>query len=252
MVDHVQNPETSDASKAPYKRKVAASNVVASAISIWVAFLIAMILLKGSDLGSPESAQSALIAANERSLQMVQWTIATVLTLGGALIGLNWYQGEKRYEHDRQVFEEKLTAEMDRKLSEYNANLDMLTRASILSLDSHAARMIEQSVGARDGSVNDLTYVDRVIRAFQTANATLARRGVAQVLIGELIRAAHPTRGKPGNLEQDQLNRMENIAGELNQDAPDKAKELEVALQAYTSWHEVVDGEAYFGDIPAN
>lgn len=88
-----QSPDNSN--NAPAKSKVTANGIVAAAILIWIAFLITMILLKGSDIGSPRTAQSALIATNERLLQMVQWTIGTVLTLGGALIGLNWYQGEK-------------------------------------------------------------------------------------------------------------------------------------------------------------
>lgn len=111
MQDHLQRqPSPNGSANAPGKSKVTANGVGAAAILIWIAFLITMILLKGSDIGSPGTPQSALIATNERLLQMVQWTIGTVLTLGGALIGLNWYQGEKRYEHDRRVFEERLTA----------------------------------------------------------------------------------------------------------------------------------------------
>lgn len=114
MPDHSQSqPSSSGSTNAPATSKVNVASVFAAAVVIWIAFLITMVLLKGSDISSPATAQSALIAANERLLQMVQWTIATVLTLGGALIGLNWYQGEKRYEHDRRVFEEKLTAEVE-------------------------------------------------------------------------------------------------------------------------------------------
>ena len=176
------------------------STVVAAVVALWVGFLITMILLKGSDIGSPASAQSALIAANERSLQMVQWTIATVLTLGGALIGLNWYQGEKRYEHERRIIEDKLTAEMERRLGEHRKELEMLTRASILSLDAHAAQMMREQVGPRNGPVDDLTFVDRVIAAFQSAGSTFARRGVGQVLFEEIARAASTVPGKPGRL----------------------------------------------------
>lgn len=92
---------------------------------------------------------------------------------------------------------------MDRRLSEYNANLDMVTRASILSLDSHPAQMIKESVGPRDGTLDDLTFVDRVIHAFQTQSTTLTRRGGGQVLSEELVRAANALLGKPGRMNQD-------------------------------------------------
>jgi hypothetical protein len=38
---------------------------------------------------------------SEAMIQMAQWTIATILTVGAALIGINWYQAERRYERDR-------------------------------------------------------------------------------------------------------------------------------------------------------
>jgi len=38
--------------------------------------------------------------------EMVRWTITTVLTAGGALIGLNWYQNQQRYERDKREIEE--------------------------------------------------------------------------------------------------------------------------------------------------
>lgn len=113
----------------------------------------------------------------------------------------------------------------------------MVTRASIFSLDSHAAQMIKESVSPRDGSVSDLTFVNRVIRAFQTETTTWMRRGVGRVLIEELVRAAGTIPGKPGRLDQDQLRLIEEIARDLMKDAPDRATELEVALKAYPSWH---------------
>lgn len=250
MQDHPQSPGSPDSStNAPAKPKVTASGVVAAVVML-IAFLITMILLKGSDIGSPATPQCALIAANERLLQMVQWTVGTVLTLGGALIGLNWYQGEKRYEHDRRVFEEKLTAEVDRRLSEYNAHLDMVTRASIVSLDSIAAQMVREAAGPRDGTLNDLTFVHRVIRAFQSESITWMRRGIGQVLSEELVRAVGAIPGNVGRLDQDQLRRIEEIARELVKDAPDKAMGLDAAMKAYTSWHHSSQSTASSDNVP--
>jgi hypothetical protein len=223
------------------RRNEIAVKVIPFAILVWIAFLISLIVLKGTDIGTPASADAALIAANERLLQMVQWTIGTVLTLGGALIGLNWYQSEKRYDHDRQLFEDRITAEMDRKLEEHKQHLDMVSRASLLSLDSEAARTIRESVGPRDGTVNDLGFVDRVLARFTNEGLTLARRGVGRVLIDELIRAASTVPGKPGRLEAYQIARIKEVVVDLTKDAPDLAEQVDAVLKAYELWH--VSGE---------
>lgn len=55
------------------------------------------------------SAASAL-ATGERMGQSAEWTIATVLVIGSALIGLNWYQGDRRHQHDMAEMEKKIAA----------------------------------------------------------------------------------------------------------------------------------------------
>ncbi len=74
------------------------AKVVAAVILIWTGFLITMIVTQGSDIGTPASETEAVIRSNERLLQMAQWTIATVLTIGGALIGFNWFQNQRERE----------------------------------------------------------------------------------------------------------------------------------------------------------
>lgn len=97
--------------------KVAAT-VIAGVVLVFVGLLLFLILSEGSDIGRPRTESAVLVAANERLLQMVQWTIATVLVLGGAFIGLNWYQSEIRYREDK--------GEVDRTLEEVRELVDGL------------------------------------------------------------------------------------------------------------------------------
>ncbi|MGH2548674.1 MAG: hypothetical protein ACRDHN_04760 [Thermomicrobiales bacterium] len=56
-------------------------------------------------IGSASSAaidSATLIQSNQRLLQMVQWTIGLVITIGGLLIGFGWFQNRSRYDDDRQ------------------------------------------------------------------------------------------------------------------------------------------------------
>lgn len=66
--------------------------------AIVVAILLINIVSAPSDIGSPATESQAVVRANERLLEMVKWTISTILLVGGGLIGLNWYHSEKRME----------------------------------------------------------------------------------------------------------------------------------------------------------
>jgi len=121
-----------------------AAIAIASAVVLWIVFLISWILFKGSDIGTPRTAPAALIVANERMLQMVQWTIATILTLGGALIGLNWYQSERRYQDDKRAVDETL-AEVQALRDELEERFKILAEASVESLAQLAMQEIIES-----------------------------------------------------------------------------------------------------------
>ena len=80
--------------------------IVTLAVLAGLAALIYKILTTDTDLGltpmHPAHAESlALIRANERIVQLVQWTISTILVVAGGLLGLNWYQNQKRYQDDK-------------------------------------------------------------------------------------------------------------------------------------------------------
>lgn len=193
--------------------------VLAGALVVWIAFLISWIVLKGSDIGTPASAQSALIAANERLLQMVQWTIATVLTLGGALIGLNWYQGEKRYEHDKHEFEARVQT-----LEEQTARrLSYLELANTATLEMLTYQGVAQALGDPE----DLQFVSRSINYFRTSDSVPMRRATATILI-EYAKAA--TGSHPTHFKRSYIPTLRDFIPELSRQFPELGSVLASAL----------------------
>lgn len=82
-------------------RNTGIPSAILGVVLLWIGFLITMILIRGSDVGTPSGESQALIRSSERMLQMAQWTIASVLTIGGALIGFNWFQNQRDREDIR-------------------------------------------------------------------------------------------------------------------------------------------------------
>lgn len=76
--------------------------------AVVVAVLLINIISAPSDIGSPANESQAVIRANERLLELVKWTISTILLVGGGLIGLNWYQSTQRYERDKDDIESRI------------------------------------------------------------------------------------------------------------------------------------------------
>lgn len=65
-----------------------------------VVFVLAIVLTLLWKIVSTEFPDSGSDSA--ALVQLTQWTIATVLTGGAALVGLNWYQASRRYEDDQE------------------------------------------------------------------------------------------------------------------------------------------------------
>lgn len=78
--------------------------------------LVFNVVMMDTSLGTPRyvSESEALIRANERLVTMTQWTLSTVLIISGGLLGLNWYQNQKRYDDDRKDIEISLKEFGDR------------------------------------------------------------------------------------------------------------------------------------------
>lgn len=75
---------------------------VIAAMLVLTISLLCRILFSSVQIGTPASETAALTRANERLLEMVKWTVSTILLVGGGLIGLNWYSNEQRYREDRR------------------------------------------------------------------------------------------------------------------------------------------------------
>lgn len=106
---------------------------------LFAALLATLLLMMGAVLykilwsspvvGSPATESMAVTRASERLIQMVQWTISTILLIGGALIGLNWYQSNQRYQNDKETLQRMndfLTASMDRSEKHVNEQVQAM------------------------------------------------------------------------------------------------------------------------------
>jgi len=126
-----------------------------------VALIVFALVLRGTlfaptSIGSPTSESDALIRSNERLLEMAKWTISTILLLGGALIGLNWYSNEHRYSRDRDEQDRRIRG-INRESKELAAiNLEMYsnvlkqmldTRMEIINIESQIANGLLYSEG---------------------------------------------------------------------------------------------------------
>lgn len=133
-------------------------------------------MLPSTYIGSVTSESAALTRANERLLEMVKWTISTLLLIGGGLIGLNWYSNEHRYHADKTKFDQELK---DQRRS-YDLRLSLLEAKQ--SVDEQAifdSRMdifrltsqITQSMLLSDEVASSGGYVSSVIRLLGRADA---------------------------------------------------------------------------------
>jgi hypothetical protein len=122
------------------RRSIARNLLPSIAIIVLIAFLIvAMVEILSLDTSVPVSNTDleAAARANERLLQMTQWTLTTVLGLGLALIAINWYQSTRdRSEIDEIEHALRIAA------SEYEEQL----RELMQSADELWKRMAEQQL----------------------------------------------------------------------------------------------------------
>lgn len=89
-------------------------DVVVGLIALLVLVYVAFIVLGGSRSGSvvvleggdSSTVRSLVARSDDRLVQMAQWTIGAVLTLGVALIGFNWVTSNRNYDRDRAALNE--------------------------------------------------------------------------------------------------------------------------------------------------
>jgi hypothetical protein len=99
----------------------------------------------------------------ERLGQSAEWTIATVLVIGSALIGLNWYQGARQYQRDMENFEGRIAA-LDTQIRERLDAIESTNKATITFL-------LYQGTSNRLGNPNQAGFVGRAIDLFRTASS---------------------------------------------------------------------------------
>jgi hypothetical protein len=122
----------------------------------------------------PTSGESAaVIRTNERVVQLTQWTISTILIVAGGLIGLNWYQNQRRYERDKEdlnAFREATSNDVTRIGGNFATRLERLEQQNELLAEQHRDHVLVQAVDevARSFSVNHvlqviMSWYDRIL-----------------------------------------------------------------------------------------
>lgn len=126
--------------------------------------LITAILFMGYLLWLTATTRFTLVnSSDEAVVQLAQWTIATILTAGAALIGLNWYQGEKRYERDK----DELNREMVQLQEGFEKRFRELELANQETLDEFS----RFAVGISFAFTDDLDLMPRLMSAYKSAKA---------------------------------------------------------------------------------
>lgn len=137
------------------------------------------IVLAPTSIGSPTSESDALVRASERLIEMVKWTISTIFIVGGALIGLNWYSNEHRYDRDRSEQEKRISdlRSAFNSVLENNAkqHLDLVaqlhsTRLEVLDLQSQ----VMQGLLFPNGEFPEGGYAQRVFELVEGHHVTPA------------------------------------------------------------------------------
>lgn len=101
-----------------------------------VLIILINIVTSPTNLGTLSTESAIVTRANERLLEMVKWTISTILLVGGGLIGLNWYQNERRIEEKFTEFQSTFidftkaqsqrSDQLEKKLSAFQTQIDSL------------------------------------------------------------------------------------------------------------------------------
>lgn len=111
--------------------------------------LVFRILFAPVEIGAPATESEALVRSNERLIQIVQWTISTVLVIGGGLIGLNWYRDEKRYERDREEVD-RIRKELDEFRFHISQNVGDLSHETVEAIFFRTIEQLTRSYDLAD------------------------------------------------------------------------------------------------------
>jgi hypothetical protein len=180
----------------------------------FVGFLVYLIL---STRTSPTSDSESLI-------QMAQWTIVTVLTGGAALIGINWYQGEKRYERDREDVNKAVEELASNNAKQFQQLAEQIEATAFFTAVSDATRRV--------GSREDEAYIQKCIDLYQEipTELTLLRDIIAGWMIDE---AKHISNVPVSKVTRSRVDPLRGLLPTLAKDFPERGKELKDVLEFF-------------------
>lgn len=144
-------------------------------VVILAGVLLVRILFSSVEIGSPATESASITRTNERLLEMVKWTVSTILLVGGGLIGFNWYSSEQRYKNDRANDERRL-GEMEHAISEFRR----ATGSEVQGIKSDAQKLRAEtnaSIGRLQGLQDDIVrtnVISRVLREMARGNHNFA------------------------------------------------------------------------------
>lgn len=194
-------------------------NLVPLLAASWFIFLATWIVLRGSDLSGITDVDQATLASSERLVQMAQWTVTTVLTLGGALIGLNWYQNERRYYDDKAALERKVNDSIH----------ELSQRLSFLEFVSNAQLQMSvfQAVSNKTGDPENPSFVFNCIEGYRSASEKPMRSAYASVMRQYAIAASQ---NRSGHYTRQGTAQLQEFTSELRREFPEVANEIAVLL----------------------
>lgn len=201
--------------------------VIVGFIGIMVTLVIIRILFPPNpvsivvaDPADPDSfSATAALAMAERMSQSAEWTIATILVIGSAVIGLNWYQAERRRQHDIEQIESKLASIEKR----FEDRLRLIEFVNVATIEAMSFQAIDKALGNPD----DVGFVRRAIDLYRKSGTPQQRRNVATYLIQVARKriAADPTLPMTSELPL-----LRDFVPEMNAQFPELADLLETAL----------------------
>jgi len=220
---------------------------IVAAVLVLTFSLLYRILFSSVEIGTPATETAALTRANERLLEMVKWTISTILLIGGALIGLNWYSSEQRYRTDRANDERRILGlefSIGRMQEDHAVDLQTLRNELLKfkletlvplgqlrsSLDdfAHASLMTKMKQAAEGGNHN---YIDIYCGLFKDITTTRAeKRLILSMLKSDLEQSAGSFSSWEQFIGLDQTMRLVKLL--RSQQLPDEADDLQKAFEA--------------------
>lgn len=221
------------------KRRDAVSVAVIACLALFVGSVVwrmlfppapVNVVIQPDPSGESFSAAAAL-AMGERMGQSAEWTIATVLVIGSALIGLNWYQGDRRYQRDMDDIDARIAA-LDTQIRERLDAIEFTSKATLMFL-------MYQGTEDRLGNPDQVGFVDRSIELFRSSPSPEQRQVIMSILVewAKARRTSNPTLPIMGDVRL-----LRGFVPEVRAHFPDMAAAISDALEVAGSDYQATTG----------